>query len=92
MDRRRLTVLRAAWLFDSRSAILRANPVVTLDGPTITAVDYDMAPPQQADLVDLDGAVLLPGLIDTHVHLAFDASRDRSPVSPPATTPRHSPP
>ncbi len=76
MDRRRLTVLRAAWLFDSRSAILRANPVVTLDGPTITAVDYDMAPPQQADLVDLDGAVLLPGLIDTHVHLAFDASPD----------------
>ncbi len=75
-ERRRPTVLRAAWLFDSPSAILRANPVIILDGSTITAVDYGIAPPQQADLVDLDGATLLPGLIDTHVHLAFDASPD----------------
>ena len=74
--RRRPIVLRAAWLFDSTSAILRANPVITLDGPTITAVDYGIAPPDKADLVDLDRATLLPGLIDTHVHLAFDASQD----------------
>jgi 2-polyprenyl-3-methyl-5-hydroxy-6-metoxy-1,4-benzoquinol methylase len=31
-ERRRLTVLRAAWLFDSRSATLRADPVIILDG------------------------------------------------------------
>jgi imidazolonepropionase-like amidohydrolase len=74
--RRRLTALRAAWLFDGTSATLRANPVIILDGSAIAAVGYDIAPPQQADLVDLDGATLLPGLIDTHVHLAFDASAD----------------
>jgi imidazolonepropionase-like amidohydrolase len=27
-------------------------------------------------MIDLPGATLLPGLIDTHVHLAFDASTD----------------
>jgi imidazolonepropionase-like amidohydrolase len=39
-------------------------------------VDSGVAAPDGADLIDLDGAALLPGLIDTHVHLAFDASAD----------------
>ena len=75
-ERRRLIVLCAAWLFDSTSAVLRANPVITLDGSAIAAVGYGIAPPEKAGLVDLGGTMLLPGLIDTHVHLAFDASRD----------------
>jgi imidazolonepropionase-like amidohydrolase len=76
MERRRLTTVRARWLFDGTSAVVHANPVVVLDGPTITAVDYGIAPPDKADLVDFDGATPLPGQIDTRVHLPFDASRD----------------
>lgn len=71
-----LTFLRAAWLFDGTTSTLLRDPLLVLDGATITAVDHGVPPPADARLVDLDGATLLPGLIDTHVHLAFDASHD----------------
>src|SRR5215471_13093580 len=75
-DRRRLTALRARWLFDGTSSTLTANPTVVLDGDTILAAGAATPPPSGAEVVDLPGATLLPGLIDTHVHLAFDASTD----------------
>jgi imidazolonepropionase-like amidohydrolase len=75
-ERRPLTALRAAWLFDGTSSTLTANPTIVLDGGTILAVDRDAAPLSCTEIVDLPGATLLPGLVDTHVHLAFDASTD----------------
>jgi imidazolonepropionase-like amidohydrolase len=75
-DRPRLVAIRAGWLFDGRSATLLTDPVLLVDGPTIVAVDRAVPPPPDARIVDLTDATLLPGLIDTHVHLAFDASAD----------------
>jgi len=75
-ERGRLTALRAAWLFDGMSSALVRDPLVVIDGGTIVTVDSGVAAPDGVDVVDLDGAALLPGLIDTHVHLAFDASAD----------------
>jgi imidazolonepropionase-like amidohydrolase len=76
IHRPRLTVIRAGALFDGVSGTLLTDPVLVIDGPTIVAVDHGVEPPPGADVVDLVGATLLPGLIDTHVHLAFDASAD----------------
>ena len=75
-ERRRLTTVRAAWLFDGVGSALVANPLVVLDGATIVGVESGGTVPEGADMVDLAGATLLPGLVDTHVHLAFDASLD----------------
>ena len=75
-ERGRLTALRAAWLFDGTGSALIPDPLVVIDGGTIVAVDSGVAAPDGADVVDLGGAALLPGLVDTHVHLAFDASAD----------------
>jgi imidazolonepropionase-like amidohydrolase len=75
-ERGRLTALRAAWLFDGMSSALVRDPLVVIDGGTIVTVDSGASAPDGVEVVDLDGAALLPGLVDTHVHLAFDASAD----------------
>ncbi|MGH3737636.1 MAG: amidohydrolase family protein [Micromonosporaceae bacterium] len=77
-QRRRLTVLRAGRLFDGVSSTLIENPVVVIDGTAVVAVDHAdrFTGIEGADVVDLAGATLLPGLVDTHVHLCFDAGPD----------------
>ncbi|WP_448579366.1 amidohydrolase family protein [Thermaurantiacus sp.] len=58
----------------------RGNPApgtVVVDGDRITAVLPGTAPvPTGARLVDLGDATLLPGLIDSHVHLTGDPGGD----------------
>jgi imidazolonepropionase-like amidohydrolase len=67
----RLTALRAARLFDGDTLV--ANPTVVLDGAHVVAVGADVP---GAEVVQLGDVTLLPGLVDPHVHLAFDASAD----------------
>jgi imidazolonepropionase-like amidohydrolase len=75
-ERRNITVVRAAWLYDGTSSRLVPDPTIVVDGGTITSVEPGAPPPPGATVVDYFGATLLPGLVDTHVHLAFDASDD----------------
>ena len=74
-QRPRRTALRAAWLFDGMDTTLQPDPVVIFEGATIVSVGSGAAPPD-VEVVDLGEATLMPGLVDTHVHLAFDASFD----------------
>jgi imidazolonepropionase-like amidohydrolase len=62
--------IRAARLIDGRGHVL-ANAAVVVEGGKIVAIDEH---PKRVD-VDLPGATLLPGGIDTHVHIGwhFDA-------------------
>jgi imidazolonepropionase-like amidohydrolase len=71
-----LTAVRAAWLFDGTGSGLIPDPVVVIDGATIRTVHPSGDVPEDAIVVDFGGATLLPGLVDPHVHLAFDASAD----------------
>jgi imidazolonepropionase-like amidohydrolase len=74
-ERDHRTALRAAWLFDG-SETLRRDPVLVFEGSRIVSVDCGAAVPVDVEVVDLGEATLLPGLVDTHLHLAFDASPD----------------
>ncbi|WP_279581101.1 amidohydrolase family protein [Fodinicola feengrottensis] len=75
-ERPRLTVLRAARLFDGTTEKLTANPTVLIESGRIVAVGTEIATPDGATVRDLGDTTLLPGLVDTHVHLAFDSSDD----------------
>lgn len=63
----------APLLFDGVSTL--ANPVVLIEDGTFHAVEQGAPPPGWEHLA-LPDATLLPGLVDTHVHLAFDAGLD----------------
>ena len=71
-----MLVLRAGQVFDGERMLGQAT-VVTQDG-RISDLDTSGAPPPEgAEVADFGSdACLLPGLIDAHVHLAFDASAD----------------
>jgi imidazolonepropionase-like amidohydrolase len=69
-------LLTARRLFTGRDSDVLDNHVVEIDGPRIIDVRPRSARPSNAGLVDLGDATILPGLIDAHQHLAFDASTD----------------
>jgi imidazolonepropionase-like amidohydrolase len=74
---RRLTVLRAAAMFDGVSSTLTARPSVVVADGVIAAVHGPAGPlPAGAHVMDLPGLTLMPGLVDAHLHLCFDATSD----------------
>jgi imidazolonepropionase-like amidohydrolase len=67
--------LTARRLFTGRSSEVLHNQVLHVDGGRIVDITLRSVPPG-AELVDLGDVTLLPGLIDVHQHLAFDASNN----------------
>ncbi len=63
--------LRADRLIDGLSDTVISNPVVLIEGDRISRVgDADsIRIPAGANVLELQGATLLPGLLDAHVHL-----------------------
>lgn len=69
-----LTALRAARIYTG-SGVLLEHGFVLVDGGVIVAVEPSgVKPPESVELADLGDVTLLPGLVDAHVHLAFDAT------------------
>ena len=71
-----VTVLKAARMFDGRSDATTANAVVVIEGSRIRDVGSGLPVPAGATVVELGDATLLPGFIDSHMHLTFEAGED----------------
>lgn len=61
--------IRAARMIDGQSNTVITPGAVLVRGKKIEAVGGDLQPPAGAQVIDLGEATLLPGLIDTHVHI-----------------------
>jgi imidazolonepropionase-like amidohydrolase len=73
----RWTAIRAGRLFDGRSNSLATNQVILIEGDHIAAVGPNLAIPSGAAIIDLSRATVLPGMIDTHIHL-YDQQNGQS--------------
>lgn len=69
-------LITADRLFDGTGATPLLRPVVRIDDGKIQAVDQMLLTPATCNgqRFDFPGCTLLPGLIDTHVHLVFSAA------------------
>jgi len=68
----------AGRLFDPKSGRLLPNQVIVIRGDRIIAVGGSVGVPSNARIIDLSHATVLPGLIDTHLHVM-----DGNPLTAP---------
>jgi imidazolonepropionase-like amidohydrolase len=70
------TVLTADRLFDGTGTATLLRPVVRIAGGRIEALERSLLPPAtcSGERRDFPGCTILPGLIDTHVHLIFSGA------------------
>ncbi len=70
------TLIHAGRLIDGVSGTPRDRVTVVVDGDRIRSIDDGFTQAGAGDeLVDLSGATVLPGLMDMHVHLTSEHSR-----------------
>ena len=70
-------LMTAARLFDGRGDSIVHDPLITVeDGRIVAVIRRPASLIDSPELLDLGDVTVLPGLIDIHQHLAFDASAD----------------
>jgi imidazolonepropionase-like amidohydrolase len=72
----RAYVIRAARMFDGRGERTVSPGLVVVAGGRITGVGAGAQVPRGAEVIDLGDATILPGFMDAHTHLTFEASGD----------------
>lgn len=61
--------IRAGRLIDGTGGLPVSNAVILVEGDRIQMVGADLEIPPSAEIIDLTGYTVLPGLIDTHLHI-----------------------
>jgi imidazolonepropionase-like amidohydrolase len=70
----RVTVIRAGQLFDGTGTNLISNATIVVRQGRIVEVGQNVSVPAGAEVIDLSGWTVLPGLIDMHTHITSDPS------------------
>lgn len=71
------TLIYAGRLIDGESNKPRSEQTIIIEGKSITSVENGYVKPSQNDeVIDLKNKTVMPGLIDMHVHLEGETSKD----------------
>ncbi len=66
-----VTAIRAGRLVDPEAATVTSNQIILIEGGKFTAIGANLPIPRGAEVIDLLGMTVLPGLVDAHNHLAL---------------------
>ena len=66
-----ITAIKAGRLIDPETATVTTNQIILVEGERIKAVGANIAIPSGATIIDLSKLTVLPGLVDTHTHMAL---------------------
>jgi len=75
-----VVVVKAGKLIDPEAATVLKDQLILIHDEKIEAVGHDLPIPKDAQIIDLSGETVLPGLIDCHTHLADGAYGEADPV------------
>jgi len=66
-----VTAIRAGRLVDPEAGTAAANQIILVERGRFTAIGANVAIPAGAQVIDLSGLTIVPGLVDAHNHLAL---------------------
>lgn len=66
-----IIAVKAGRLIDPETATVTNNQIILIEGERIKAVGGNVAIPNGATIIDLSKLTVLPGLVDTHTHMAL---------------------
>jgi len=67
----KITVIRAENVWDGMAEKPLGSREILIEDGIITAMDKSVNAPADAEVIDLKDQIVMPGLIDCHVHLTF---------------------
>ncbi|MEJ0056142.1 MAG: amidohydrolase family protein [Bacteroidota bacterium] len=66
-----ITAIKAGKLVDPASGTVLSNQVILIENGKFKAIGPNVTIPARAEVIDLSGLTILPGLVDAHNHLAL---------------------